>query len=93
MSKVDFENDIKPLSDFRANAALYVKQVKNSKRPIILTQHGKSSAILMDVKEYQALLDKIDILQDIQLAEQQIVEGNGINHNKAKKVLLDKFNK
>jgi antitoxin YefM len=91
MNKLDLENDIKPLSDFRANAALYVKQIKNSKRPIILTQHGKSTAVLLDVKEYQSLLNKIDVLQDIQLAEQQIDEGHGIDHKKVKNLLLNKY--
>ena len=47
----------------------------------------------MDVKEYQSLLDKIDILQDIQLAEKQIDEGKGLDHKKVKKILLDKFSK
>lgn len=93
MNKLDLENDIKPLSEFRANAALYVKQIKNSKRPIILTQHGKSTAVLLDVKEYQALLNKIDVLQDIHLAEQQIDEGNGIDHKKVKNLLLNKYAK
>jgi len=52
-----------------------VKQVKESKRPLILTQHGKSSPVLIDVAEYQALIEKLEVLQEIQIAEQQIADG------------------
>ncbi len=93
MRQVNLEEDIKPLSEFRANAATLVKQVKDTGRPLVITQHGKSSAILLDVKEYQALLDKIEILQDIQLAEQQIVDGKGVDHSKAKKLVLKKLSR
>jgi len=75
MRQINLEKDIKPLSEFRANAASFVKQVKETKRPLILTQHGKSSAVLMDVATYQSLLEQIELLQEIQLAEQQITEG------------------
>ncbi len=91
MGQVNLEEDIKPLSEFRANAATLVKQVKDTRRPLVITQHGKSSAILIDVKEYQALLDKIEILQDIQLAEQQIADGKGVDHSEAKKLVLKRL--
>jgi antitoxin YefM len=93
MKQVNLEEDIKPLSEFRANAASLVKHVKDTKRPLVITQHGKSSAILLDVKEYQILLDKIEILQDVQLAEQQLSEGKGLNHSEAKKLILEKLHK
>ena len=91
MKQVNLEEDIKPLSEFRANAASLVKHVKTTRRPLVITQHGKSSAILMDVKEYQALLDKIDILQDIQLAEKQLSAGEGIEQSDAQKYVLEKL--
>ncbi len=93
MRQVNLEQDIKPLSEFRANAATLLKHVKNTKRPLVITQHGKSSAILMDVKEYQALLDKIDILQDIQVAEKKLAAGEGIKHSDAQKCVLNKLSK
>jgi len=93
MKQVNLEEDIKPLSEFRANAATLVKHVKDTRRPLVITQHGKSSAILMDVKEYQSLLDKIEILQDVQLAEQQLTGGKGISHSDAKILVLEKLAK
>lgn len=36
-----FTEDIRPLSEFRANAAAFVEQVQTTQRPIVLTQHGR----------------------------------------------------
>lgn len=93
MRRLNLEEDIIPLSEFRANAASLVKQVKDTRRPLVITQHGKSSAILIDVKEYQSLIDKIEILQDIQLAERQLADGKGIPHSDAKKLISQKLEK
>ncbi|NTV01313.1 MAG: type II toxin-antitoxin system Phd/YefM family antitoxin [Chlorobiaceae bacterium] len=61
MKGIDLENDIRPLSEFRANTASMVRQVKKTGRPIVLTQHGKSSVVLLDVRHYQSLLSSRDV--------------------------------
>jgi prevent-host-death family protein len=93
MRQINFENDIKPLSEFRANAAHLVKQIKDTKRPLILTQHGKSSAVLVDVAAYQALIDKLELLQEVQLAERQIYEGKFLSDDAVKKRLMNRYKK
>ena len=93
MRQINLENDIKPLSEFRANAANFLKQVKETKRPLILTQHGKSSAVLIDVVEYQALIEKLDLLQEVQIAERQIAEGKYFTNDQVKERLMARYNK
>lgn len=63
MRHINLEDDIKSLSEFRANSANFIKQIKDTKRPLILTQHGKSTAVLVDVAEYQATIEKLELLQ------------------------------
>lgn len=60
MKSFDFENDIRPLSEFRANAASMVSHVRKSGRPIVLTQHGKSAVVLLDVRHYQSMLSMLE---------------------------------
>lgn len=91
MNRLLLDQDIKPLSDFRANAATFLKQVQKTKRPLVITSHGKSAAVLIDVSEYEALIDKIELLQDIHAAEQQLEAGKGIGHEEAKKRILEKL--
>ncbi|TLU83376.1 MAG: type II toxin-antitoxin system Phd/YefM family antitoxin [Chlorobium sp.] len=61
MGGINFEEDIRPLSEFRANTASLVKQVKTSGRPLILTQHGKSTVVLLDVSHYQSMVSRIEL--------------------------------
>lgn len=79
MSQIQLDQDIRSLSDFRANAASYIKRVKSKRRPLVLTQHGKSSAVLIDVEDYQKLLDKIQLLEEISNARKELENGEGIS--------------
>ncbi|NHZ87021.1 MAG: prevent-host-death family protein, partial [Planctomycetia bacterium] len=60
---------------------------------LILTQHGKSAAVLIDVAEYQATIEKLELLQEVQLAERQIVEGKTLSNNQVKKRIIDRYTK
>ncbi len=88
MSRTIFDQDIRSLSDFRANATSFIKQIHQTKRPIVITQHGKSAAVLIEIKEYEILMDRLELLQDIHLAETQLKEGKGVVHSKAKAEIL-----
>ena len=93
MQKIQLHEDIQPLSEFRANVASFIEKVKQTKRPIVITQHGKSAAVMLDVSEYQALIDKLELLTEIQLAESQLKRGEGIDHKDAKGKILEKIQK
>ncbi len=91
MPKVLPTEDVRPLSEFRANAAAFVNQVRETRRPLILTQHGRSAAVLLDVKAYEDLVEHAELLHDVQLAEAQIVEGKYIEHADFKKYIFERL--
>jgi prevent-host-death family protein len=72
--------DVQPLSAFRANAASFLDQVRATKRPLVLTRHGKSAAVVLDVDQYEALVDEIEIIRDIRQAKAELARGEGIPH-------------
>jgi antitoxin YefM len=63
----------------------------SARRPLVITQHGRSAAILLDVNEYEKLMAKLDLLQEIRQAEEQINEGKGISHKSAFKQALGRI--
>ena len=91
MQRLLLDQDIKPLSEFRANAAAFIKQVQITKRPLVITTHGKSAAVLLDVAEYEALIEKSEVMQDIHTAERQLEEGKGLDHEEAKGRVLERL--
>jgi antitoxin YefM len=88
MQRLKINQDIKPLSEVRTGIANCIKQVHDTKRPVIITQHGKSVAVLLDVHEYEAMQEKLELLTDIQVSLNQIEYGQGIDHEDAKEQVL-----
>ena len=54
---LDITKDIHPLTTFRRRSADFIKQIKKSKRPLVLTVNGKAAAVIQDPEAYQRLLD------------------------------------
>lgn len=88
MKKKNSEQESRPLSAFRSNAAALIDQVSESKRPIVITRRGKGAAVFLGLNEYEALLEKLEILQDVRQAEAQLQEGRGLEHDQARQYIL-----
>ena len=86
---IDFEADIKPVTDFRANSAAMLDQVRESGRPIILTQRGRSAAVVLDIRSYQALLDEVDELRDIARGVADADAGRVHSHSDARRMAIE----
>jgi prevent-host-death family protein len=54
---LDLSKDIQSLTTFRRRSGDFMKQLKKSKRPVVLTVKGKAAAIVQDAEAYQRLLD------------------------------------
>ncbi len=91
MQRVILDEDIKPMSEFRAHTASCIHQVQNSKRPVVITQHGKSAAVLIDVSEFESMSQRLELLEDIATGEAMIDEGRGIPHKKAREMVLKRI--
>src|SRR5580692_39893 len=56
-ANLDITKDIQSLTNFRRKSAQFLKQLKTSKRPVVLTVNGKAEAVVQDAEAYQRLLD------------------------------------
>ena len=54
---LDITSDIQSLTTFRRRSSDFMKQLKKTKRPVVLTVKGKAAAIVQDAEAYQRLLD------------------------------------
>jgi len=85
------DEDIRPLSEFRSGVATFIKQVSDTRRPLVLTQHGRGVAVVVDIREFDAMREKLAILDDIQVSRAQIAAGGGIPHDEARMRVLNKL--
>jgi prevent-host-death family protein len=93
MQRIMLNDDIHSLSEFRSNASGFINQVHNTKRPLVITQNGKSTAVLLDVSAYEQMVEKIELIQDVEIATAQLSSGKGIPHAKAHEMLKSRYSK
>lgn len=54
---LDITKDIQSLTTFRRRSGDFLRQLRKSKRPVVLTVKGKAAAVVQDAEAYQRLLD------------------------------------
>lgn len=91
MSRIHFDKDIQPLSEFRAGVTSFIKQINETRRPLVITQRGKGVAVVLDVAEYEAMQEKIELLEEMRTAEAQLASGLGISNEDARAQVLGRI--
>ena len=84
---LNVETDIQPISDFRSNTAAVLEQLRQSGRPMVLTQRGRSTAVLLDVHVYQALMEEFETLQDIAQGRSEVAAGRTLSSEEVRQRL------
>ena len=56
-------------------------------QPVLITQHGKPTAYLVDVETFERLQQRLSILENVARGERAVEDGRTLSHAKAKKRL------
>ena len=91
MSRIHFDKDIQPLSEFRAGVTSFIKQINETRRPLVITQRGKGVAVVLDVAEYEAMQEKLELLEEMRTAEAQIAADLGVSNDDARAQVLGRI--
>ena len=54
---LDIHTDINSLSSFKRNTPAFLRQLKETGHPLVLTINGKAELVVQDTASYQKLLD------------------------------------
>jgi len=73
---INLKEDIKPISYIKTNAADMMRYVNENRNPIIITQNGEAKGVLMDIDSYQEIKNAFALMGIIQLAEEDIKNGD-----------------
>jgi len=77
---LDLTQDIQSLTTFRRRSGAFMRQLKKSQRPVVLTVKGKAAAVVQDAQAYQRLLDiaaSADATEGIRQGLEQSRKGQG----------------
>ncbi len=78
MAMLNIAKDIQSLTTFRRRSGDFIKQLKKSKRPVVLTVKGRAAAVVQDAEAYQHLLDlaaRADVEEGIRQGLEDAREG------------------
>jgi prevent-host-death family protein len=72
---MNISNDIKPVTYLKSRAADLLKQINDTHRPVIITQHGEPKAVLQDPESFENMRNAIGILKLVSMGEEDIRAG------------------
>ena len=66
-------------------ATKIIADLEQDQMPVMITQHGRPAAYLLDVHTYTAMNERLAILESIARGERAVEEGRIVSHTEAKK--------
>ena len=66
---------IKPISYLKSHAAQIVKELGESRQPLVITQNGEATMVVIDVKSYEERENTLALLKLLAIGNGQIEQG------------------
>jgi prevent-host-death family protein len=67
---MNLSQDIHPLTDFKRNTPEFLRQLKETGNPVVLTINGKAELVVQDAASYQRLFGLAERLETIQAVKE-----------------------
>lgn len=91
VERINVARDIQPLSAFRKQASALIDRLQKSRRPLVLTRNGRSAVVVLDAGEFERMVERIELLEDVQTAREQARRGETVPHDEALAYLSDRL--
>lgn len=76
------------VTNLKRKATKILADLQETKEPILITEHGRPSAYLLDVEDYEAMQDRLKILEGISRGEIAYLEGRVLSNDQAKERMI-----
>lgn len=85
-----YSTQIKPISYLKANAAEVIRELTETRAPLVITQNGEAKVVIQDVASYEETLATMALLKILALGNRQIEEGRVMPAKETIRRLRDK---
>ena len=75
------------VTTLKRRATEIIASLQSEKDPILITQHGKPAAYLVDVQSFDDLNRRLSVVEGIALGEQAVRDGRVLSQAEAKRRL------
>lgn len=69
---MNLREDIHPITHLKQQTARLLAEVGKTRRPIVITQSGKATAVVMDIQSYERNRKALLLLKLLQMSEAEI---------------------
>lgn len=66
---------IKPISYLKSHAAQIVKELADSRQPMVITQNGEATLVVIDVKSFEERENTLALLKILAMGNKEIEQG------------------
>lgn len=73
---MNFSTQVKPVSYLKSHAAEIIKEISQSRKPMLITQNGEAKLVVMDVRTYEEQEETLALLKILALGNREIERGN-----------------
>ena len=73
------------VTTLKRQATKILAELHDTKETVLITEHGKPSAYLVDADAYEMMENRMEILEGIARGERAILENRVVKHSDAKK--------
>ena len=73
------------VTNLKRHATKIIGELAKNREPVLVTQHGRPAAYLLDVDTFEAIQERLRLLQGIARGEKAIEEGRTVSHAAARK--------
>ena len=75
---------IELVTTLKRQATKILAELHDSKEPVLITEHGKQSAYLVDIEDYEMMQNRMEILDGLARGESAILENRIYTQAEAK---------
>lgn len=75
MKQISVDQDIIPLTEFRSKLTEKIVCAQRNGRPLVVTQNGRGSVVVLSVKAYQQLINELEFHKGNVLGMNNILHG------------------
>jgi prevent-host-death family protein len=91
MKSLHLSEDVLPLGDFKTHASRVLRQLKDSQRPIVITQNGRPAAVLVTPEEFDRMQEREIFLLAVQEGLTDAEAGRLVEDQEVEKLLDEEF--
>ncbi|MDI6773384.1 MAG: type II toxin-antitoxin system Phd/YefM family antitoxin [bacterium] len=69
--------EVMPVTDLRQDAAAALRKVRSSKQPLVITQRGRATAVMVSIEAFEQAEHERQLLRLLARGEREIAAGRG----------------